>query len=190
MNDELKLEPQPEEQSEEQPEAQAVEEPVISEHQAQMAFETFQAEQNMVMGTLAGLIASVAGAGVWAAVTIVTEYQIGWMAVGIGVLVGFAVRYSGKGIGQAFGIIAAAISLFGCVLGNVLTVSYFIAANEQMAYMDVLTQLNFAIVVDLLTATFGVIDVLFYGLAMYFGYKYAFRQITQADMSRALGKSM
>jgi hypothetical protein len=33
-------------------------------------------------------------------------------------------------------------------------------------------------------------DLLFYGLAVYFGYKYAFRQITEQDLNRALGKSM
>ena len=52
MNDEL----QPEMHLDVQP----VDEPVISDHQAQMAFESFQSEQNLVMGTLAGLVASVA----------------------------------------------------------------------------------------------------------------------------------
>jgi len=32
--------------------------------------------------------------------------------------------------------------------------------------------------------------VLFYALAGYFGYKYAFRQITEDDLNRALGKAM
>ncbi len=194
MNDELKLELEPEVQSEAQPdvqpEVQPVDEPVISDHQAQMALETFQSEQNLVMGTLAGLIASFAGAGIWAAVTIATEYQIGWMAIGIGLLVGFAVRFTGKGISQTFGFAAGALSFVGCALGNVFTITYFVAVSEDMAFMEILSQLNLAIVVDMLTATFEVIDVLFYGLAVYVGYKYAFRQISEDDMNRALGKAM
>ena len=186
MNDELKLDVQPEVQAE----AQAAEEPGISDHQAQMAFETFQSEQNLMMGALAGLVAAVAGAAVWAAVTVMTEYQIGWLAVGIGLLVGFAVRYTGKGVDQTFGIAGGVMSLAGCVLGNILTITYFVAANEQMAFMDILTQLNTAIIIEMLTTTFEIIDVLFYGLAAYFGYKYAFRQITEEDFNRALGTAM
>ncbi len=182
MNDEL--------QPEMQAEAQPTEEPVISDQQAQMAFETFQSEQNLVMGTLAGLVASVAGGGVWAAVTIMTEYQIGWMAVGIGLLVGFAVRHTGKGIDQAFGIVGGVMSLVGCVVGNVFTITYYVATNQEMAFMDILSQLNYAIIAEMLTATFEVMDVLFYGLAIYFGYKYAFRQISEDDLNRALGKAM
>ena len=32
--------------------------------------------------------------------------------------------------------------------------------------------------------------VLFYGLAVYFGYRYAFRQLTADDFNRALGRAM
>jgi len=54
--------------------------------------------------------------------------------------------------------------------------------------MEVAAQLNAAIVIELLASTFEVMDILFYGLAAYFGYKTAFRQVTQADLDRALGK--
>lgn len=76
------------------------------------------------------------------------------------------------------------------MLGNVLTITYYVAVNQEMAYMDILTQLNYPIIVEMLTATFEIIDVLFYGLAMYFGYSYAFRQISREDVDRALGKAM
>jgi hypothetical protein len=173
-----------------QSEAQPVDAPVISDHQAQMALETIQSEQNLMMGMLAGMVASLVGAGAWAGVTIMTDYQIGWMAIGIGVLVGFAIRYTGKGMGQSFGIVGGAMSLVGCVLGNILYITYYVAINQDMAYMDILTQLNFPIIVEMLSATFAPMDLLFYGLAGYFGYKYAFRQITEQDLNRALGKAI
>lgn len=186
MNDELRPAEHIVLESEEQPDEQ----PVISDHESQMAFETFQSEQNLVMGTFAGIVAAVAGAGIWAGVTVVTEYQIGWMAIGIGVLVGFAVRMTGKGISQTFGIAAALLSFVGCILGNILTITYFVAVNQDMTFMDILTQLNYPIIVEMLTTTFEIIDVLFYGLAIYFGYRYAFRQISEDDLNRALGKAM
>ena len=164
------------------------EQPVIDEQQAAMLMQTFAEEQNLLVGTISGLLAALVGAGIWAGVTIATEYQIGWMAVGIGFLVGLAMRYGGKGIAPIFGWTAAVLSMFGCVVGNILTYTWYIADMEGMAFMDVLSQLNLAVVVGLLTSTFAAIDLLFYGLAVYFGYKTAFRQVTQADLDRVAGK--
>jgi len=185
MNDELR----PAEHIVMETAEEPAEQPAISDMQAQRALETFRSEQNLVMGTLAGFIAAVAGASIWAGVTVMTEYQIGWMAIGIGLLIGFAVRFTGKGINPTYGVVSGALALLGCVLGNVLTITYYVAVNQEMAYMDILTQLNYPIIVEMLTATFEFIDVLFYGLAVYFGYKYAFRQISEEDLNRALGKA-
>ena len=59
----------------------------LTEDEAQRAMEFFRQEQNLMMCTIYGLVAAVVGAAVRAGVTIVTEYQIGWMSVGIGFLV-------------------------------------------------------------------------------------------------------
>lgn len=162
--------------------------PELTEQQAAMLMQALHEEQNLVMGGLSGFVAAMLGAGIWATVTVTTEYQIGWMAVGIGFLVGYAVRLVGKGLTPVFGALSAVLSLFGCIAGNLLTFAWFIASAEGMTIMDVAAQLNFAIVVEILTSTFEVMDVLFYGMAAYFGYKTAFRQVTQADLDRALGK--
>ncbi len=163
--------------------------PEISPQELAMAMDTLRAEQKLVPGAVAGLLASLIGAGIWAGITVATEYQIGWMAVGIGFLVGLAVRQAGRGIDQGFGVLGAFLSLLGCAVGNVLWISYFIGTNEGIAFMDVLVQLNPELVVGLLVDTFEPMDALFYGLAAYFGYKYAFRQVTVDDVQRALGKA-
>ena len=170
------------------PDTQTTEEPVLSDQQMHMAMDSLRSEQNILAGALAGLAAALLGAGVWAVVTAMTESQIGWMAVGIGVLVGFSVRFAGKGVDQTFGIAGAALSLIGCVAGNILTITYFVAVNKEMAFMDIFVQLNPGIVYEMLTSTFEIIDLLFYGMAVYFGYKYAFRQVSEDDFNRALGK--
>jgi len=162
---------------------------VLDEQQAQRVMEVLRGEQNLVMGTLTGLLAAFVGAGVWAAVTVVTEIQIGWMAVGVGVLVAFATRFAGKGITPAFGVVSAALALLGCAAGNLLTVTWFIADSEGMGFTDVAMQISPAVAYNILTSTFEAMDVLFYGLAAYCGYKYAFRQVSPDDVDRALGKA-
>lgn len=182
--------PKPPEPQEQKAEEQAQPEFQVSEQEAERALDVFRQEQNLVVGSMAGLVAAVAGAAVWAGVTVATEYQIGWMAVGLGFLVGIAMRTMGKGIDQIFGVVGAAMALVGCVLGNVFTIAWYISAQTGSSFVSVLTQLDMELMIDLITETFQVMDVLFYGLAVYFGYKYAFRQLTIDDFNRALGRSI
>jgi len=182
--------PKPPEPQKQKAEDQAQPEFQISEQETERALEVFREEQNLVVGSMAGLTAAVTGAAVWAGVTVVTEYQIGWMAVGLGFLVGIAMRTMGKGIDQVFGVVGAAMALVGCVLGNVFTIAWYISAQTGASLISVLTQLDMELMIDLITETFQVMDILFYGLALYFGYKYAFRQLTLDDFNRALGRTL
>jgi len=182
--------PKPPERQEQKTEDPAPPEFQISEQEAERALDVFRQEQNLVVGSMAGLVAAVSGAAVWAGVTVVTEYQIGWIAVGLGFLVGIAMRTMGKGIDQVFGVVGAMIALLGCVLGNVFTIAWYISAQTGASVLSVLTELDMELVIDLITETFQIMDILFYGLALYFGYKYSFRKLTLDDFNRALGKSM
>ncbi len=89
-------------------------------------------ERRLFLGALAGLAAAFVGAVVWAIVTVTTKYQIGLVAIGIGALVGFAVRI-GNG-GKAFGILGAFLALFGCVLGNYFSLIAFASAQLHVGF--------------------------------------------------------
>jgi len=144
-------------------------------------------QQNLSAAVAAGLGAALAGAAVWAAISYAIERQIGWMAVGVGFLVGFSVRRAGRSFDKSFGYLGAGLSLFGCLLGNVLMICAFVAQHESMAYFHVLSRITPAVALQLLTATFSPIDVLFYGLALYYGYRYSFRRITDREIDKLSG---
>ncbi len=121
------------------------------------------ARGNLVLGLLGGLVAAVVGAGIWAGVTVSTGYQIGWIAVGVGLLVGLAVRGLGHGSSPAFGIIGALCALFGCVLGNLLSVCGFAAISESVPFFEIAKTvlMNPSLAVELLKETFEPMDLLF-----------------------------
>ena len=154
----------------------------------QLKFQGFMSQarddQNLSMGILAGIVAAVLGAVAWAIVTALTNYQIGWMAVGVGFLVGFSIRQFGKGFDSIFGISGAVLSLVGCLLGNLLTVCIVISRQESVPFVDLLTRLNPAIAIELMKVTFSPIDLLFYGIAVYEGYKLSFRRISEEEIGR------
>jgi hypothetical protein len=125
----------------------------------------------LILAAVAGAVSAGVGAAIWAAVTVATKYQIGWMAVGVGFLVGLAVRKAANGGSQQCAVIAAAFALFGCALGNLLSACGFLAQQESVGFVDVLTHLNPDIAIRLMQATFSPMDVLFYGIAVYEAFK-------------------
>jgi antitoxin component YwqK of YwqJK toxin-antitoxin module len=144
-------------------------------------------QQDVVLAVVGGLSAAVLGAMIWAIVTVATNYQIGYMAIAVGLLVGFSVRYFGAGIDKYFGYIGASLALVGCALGNLLSQVMFAADAESVGYMDILILLNFDLILLIFEESFSPMDVLFYGIAAYEGYKFAFRKITE-DVYDAAGK--
>jgi FtsH-binding integral membrane protein len=150
----------------------------------QAAMQRIRGEQNLMLAVIAGGAAALAGACVWAMITVMTHYQIGWMAVGVGFLVGFAVKTFGKGIDRSFGIVGAVWSLLGCAAGNLLTVVGTIAREQNIPIMNILEKLDLEIIANLMQATFNPMDVLFYGIAVYEGYRFSFRQLSRADLMK------
>ena len=122
-------------------------------------------------GFIGGLGVGLLGATIWAVITVVTKYQMGYMAIGIGLLVGATVKYLGQGDNIVFGIIGGAISLFSCLLGNLLSQVGFYSISEHLNFFEVLLSLNYAKIPEIIIHSSKPLDLLFYVLAIYTGAK-------------------
>jgi hypothetical protein len=134
-------------------------------------------EQNFPLALVAGLLVALISAVLWAVITVATNYQIGYMALAVGAAVGFTVRFAGKGVSQIFGITGAVLALLGCLLGNLFSGIGFLAHQLGAGYFDLLKMLDFNAIVEFYKESFDVIDLLFYGIAVYEGYRFSFRVI-------------
>lgn len=137
--------------------------------------EQLLAEQNLPKAVLLGALASIVGAVAWGLISVATGYQIGYMAIGVGFLVGMAMR-QGKGVTMIFGIIGAALSLLSCVMGDFFSIIGLIAKEYDISFMETLTQIDFKDVVSLLTDNLASMTIVFYGVALYEGYKLSYRE--------------
>lgn len=149
------------------------------------AKELLRTQQDSVYAIIGGIAAAILGGLIWATITVATQYQIGYMAIGVGLLVGFAVRYFGSGIDQHFGFIGAFFALAGCALGNLLSQVGFIAEAESLGYFETLTLLDLSLILNIYKESFSPMDLFFYGIAAYEGYKFAFRTITEEELQLA-----
>ena len=144
-----------------------------------------KSKQNLPFAIAAGLIASVIAAFIWATVTYITNYQIGFMAIGVGFLVGYAVNFFGKGLTVTFGIVGAVFSLIGCLLGNLLMTIIAASRLEDSSTAMVMTVLltSPGIILEIMKETFSPIDLLFYAIAVYEGYRFSIRQISEEELA-------
>lgn len=85
-----------------------------------------------------GLVAGAVGALAWAAVAFLTEYEIGWIAWGIGALVGWAVAAAnreGARPATAAGVLAVAITVLAMVAGKYAAVQLVVPTDEELVGM-------------------------------------------------------
>jgi hypothetical protein len=106
----------------------------IDENMVRAKIENYKLEQNLGLGIIGGAIGGLLGAAAWAAITYFTEYQIGWIAIIVGFLVGFGVRTLGKGIDKIYGIIGGVIALGSVLLGNFLASMGFLAKGLNSVF--------------------------------------------------------
>ncbi len=131
-------------------------------------------KQNLPMAIIFGAVAAAISAGVWAGITVATGYQIGWIAVGVGFLVGLTVKFFGKGTSPVFGMIGAIYAFLGCFVGNFLSVCIIGAEHEGIKLMEVFNMMTLPMAIELMKSTFNPMDLLFYAIAIYEGFKFSF----------------
>jgi hypothetical protein len=146
--------------------------------------EDLRQKQRLGSGILSGIAAAAIGAVGWGAFTYLTNYKLGAMAVAVGALVGFAVRKFGRGIDIQFRILAALLALLGCLAGNLLVVCIIIAHQGGFSVLGVISALTPASAIKWLQVTFDPMDIIFYGIAVYEGFKLAVRRLTQENYAK------
>jgi hypothetical protein len=142
-----------------------------------------RAHQSLSLGIVGGLLGAVIAAFLWAAITAATHFQIGYMALAVGFIVGFGVRTLGRGIDRSFGYVGAVLSLLGCVVGNLAAAIVTVSQYAKVPILTILAKLTPQLALSLWQDGFQVMDLFFYGFAVYSGYRYAFRRLTESEIA-------
>lgn len=95
-------------------------------------------EQNFMAAAVAGAAASAVAAVIYALVAVRFPYAYGFAAAGVGLIVGVSMRYLGRGIDAKFGVLAAAFTVLGWILGNWFASVLSIAASHRISPIEVL----------------------------------------------------
>ena len=82
---------------------------------------------NMPMATICGMLAAVIAGAAWFLLTILTKYQVGYVAIGMGFIIGYAVIWgAGKKRGVSLQILSGAITLVTLLVSQYVLELYYI----------------------------------------------------------------
>lgn len=139
---------------------------------------------SLITGTIGGIVTATACSVIWAVITIVSGHQFAILAIGIGFLIAMAiVAFSGKNANPTTGIIAGVLALLSIVFGNLIHLAVELSNfsgtpgsdMDKLSYFEslgiILKNPSFAL--GLLKETFQPIDVLFYAIAVWVGFRTA-----------------
>ncbi len=142
----------------------------------------FREYQSMPFAIIGGFGVCLICAYLWAAIMVITNYQVGIIAIGLGLAVGFAVRYFGAGVDYSYSIVGAGLAFLGCMLGNLFAQIGFISQAQSLSYLDVVMLLDLSIIKDIMVESFSPMDLIFYAIAAYEGFKFAIRPVEDSDL--------
>lgn len=92
---------------------------------------------SLLTAFLGGMVAAVLGGIIWGLIVITTNYEIGFVALGIGALSGYGVLYLARGKkGFALQILAAISSIFGIITGKYIAFHHFFTEMVALEYVE------------------------------------------------------
>jgi hypothetical protein len=125
----------------------------------------------LVPALLAGIVAAVVGGVVWGLIVKWTDYEVGFVAWGIGFLVGLAVVTAARTRGLVFQVVAVLCALLGILIGKYLSFVWVLqnVADERLSEnvdIPVFSMDTVDLFRNNLDTIFGWIDLLWVGLAV------------------------
>ena len=140
--------------------------------------------QSFLYALIGGLLITAVSSVGWALLTVTTGYQEVYIALGVGLLVGIAVRYFGAGIKKIFGVLAALLALAGSLLGNYISQTGFLEEVQLASIIKIPEILSPDLMLNTMRDSFVPLDLLFYFLAALLAYFLAVRRISTKKMAK------
>ncbi|MDH3646573.1 MAG: hypothetical protein OER80_07350 [Gammaproteobacteria bacterium] len=143
--------------------------------------EQIVAEQSFRRAVGYGLATTLAAAGVWAIIAAAAGMTAGFMAVGLGAAVGYAIQFFGRGIEVKYAVLAFALAIGGTVLGNILAALLVEITKYGTPALELLSGVTVGSLISFVVADMDLIGLAFWIMAVSAAAYLANRRLTHAE---------
>jgi len=95
-------------------------------------------DQSLRDAIVAGLIVVILFSALWAMSSTLINRIFPWMTVVLGILIGLVIRRAGRGLDWRFPVLAAAMTLLGALVSNIVVAAAFTAAALETSTLTIL----------------------------------------------------
>jgi len=150
----------------------------------EMYLQQMRERQNLARGIGAGAVAAVLSAFGWVLIALITRHHLGLAALGVGYVVGYAIREYGLGMEPPFRVAGALLSLLGCLLGDVLELALGTSLAMDISVLQALHRefMDRTALAETYAAIFRPMEIIFFCIAAFEGYKFSRRKLRLQDM--------
>tara|TARA_R110002096_G_scaffold57426_2_gene145605 strand:- start:16459 stop:17034 length:576 start_codon:yes stop_codon:yes gene_type:complete len=137
--------------------------------------------QSLRNAIVAGLIGIIVFSLFWMTLTSLLDKVLPWFTVVLGILLGYAIRVAGRGLDWRFPALAAAMTLVGALIGNIVVAASVTADEFGIGTLQVLqsvTSMTWPVFID---ERLNIADAFFAVVAAGFAAFYANRRLTRSQ---------
>ncbi len=139
------------------------------------------AEQNFAAAIIAGGIAALLAAAAYGIAVTTWPVAYGFAAAGVGIFIGLAIGFLGRGIATKFSVLATLYTIIGLLLGNFFGVVMRLAQAGSTSPIDVIGSSSFSALVERSTSYLSFGDLIYWFVAVVAAVFLARRPLSRAD---------
>jgi len=143
--------------------------------------EKLLSEQNFSAAIIVGAVATVLASVAYGLTVAAWPITYGFAAAGVGIVIGFAMGYFGRGIASKFAIAAALYTLLGGILGNVFHVLINMVRATRVSPIDIFRNHSFLDLVEQALSNVLSIALLYWLVAVMAAVFLSKRALSRAD---------
>lgn len=139
------------------------------------------AEQNFAAAVIGGAIVALLGAAALGFTVSSWRSTYGFVAAGVGLIIGVSVGFFGRGITTKFGVLAALYTIASCVLGNVVGVIMMLSRANSTSPIDILLSNSLALLAERAISSVSFIYFVYWFVAIFGAVFLAKRPLSRSE---------
>src|SRR5690606_13217371 len=124
-------------------------------------------EQHFAAAVIAGAVATVLAAAAYGIIVAEWAFTYGFVAAGVGIVIGLAMQFLGRGISMKFAAVATVYTITGCVLGNLFRVIMELARASATSPIDVLRNNSLLVLAESSISYLSFLDFVYWFVAVF-----------------------
>ncbi len=138
-------------------------------------------EQNFAAAVIVGAVATILAAAAYGIIVATWAFSYGFVAAGVGIVIGLSMQFLGRGISMKFAVVATVYAITGCVLGNLFRVIIELAQANATSPIDALRNNSLSVLAEWSVSDVSFVDLVYWFVAVFCAVFLAKRPLSRSE---------